>query len=177
VEGMNADGTLNKDTPNEWNDRRFVIQISKGGKPKMLVNEQATTEPGRFYTENPLNTNGAARIAFGQYKAWVMGKHQGWQPALVHRGRLRVHRDKLKNYVRDASDPIDIGTDFGINQHSTSPNQTPELVNKHSAGCLVGRNYEAHLAFLKLLTKDVRYDLNKGYMFVSAVIAGTDMKV
>lgn len=175
VEGMNSDGTLNKDLANEWNDRRLVIQIQKGGRPKMVVNDQATTEPGKFYTDNPLNKAGAARMAFGQYKAWMMGKHQGWQPALVQRGLLKVHRDGNKNYVRDGADVIDIGSVFGVNQHSTSPGQLPAVVGKYSAGCLVGRNYDSHQAFLKILAKDVRYQLNNGYMFVSCVIAGDNL--
>lgn len=173
VEGMNSDGLLNPDAPNEWNDRRFVINIGKGGKPRLLVNDQATTEPGRYYTvEKPLNAKGAARIAFGQYKAWMRGKHQGWQPALVQRGLLRVHRDGNKNFKRDSADFIDIGDTFGVNQHSTAEGQLPILVGKYSAGCLVGRNYDAHLAFLALLEKDVRYQLNNGYMYMSAVLAG-----
>jgi len=176
VEGMNSDATLNPDAANEWNDRRLIIQIQKGGKPKLVVNDQATTEPGRFYTiEKPLNKAGAARMAFGQYKAWMMGKHQGWQPALVQRGLLRVHRDGNKNFKRDGADLVDIGTAFGVNQHSTAPGQLPTLVGKYSAGCLVGRNYDSHLAFLKILAKDARYQLNNGYMFVSAVIAGDDL--
>jgi|SRR5262245_15399865 len=31
--------------------------------------------PVSFFTENPLNPGGAARIAFGQYKSWVVGIH------------------------------------------------------------------------------------------------------
>ncbi|MCC7507059.1 MAG: hypothetical protein IT259_17260, partial [Saprospiraceae bacterium] len=141
VEGMNEDGSLNEDRFNEWNDRRMVIQIGPGGVPALLVNDQATTEPGLFYTKNPLNPQGAARIAFGQYKAWVDGLHQGWQPALVQRENLKVHRDLNQDGKRSANDPIDIGKTFGINQHSTSPNKTPDLVGPYSAGCLVGRRY------------------------------------
>lgn len=172
VEGMNEDGSLNEDRFNEWNDRRMVIQIGPGGVPALLVNDQATTEPGLFYTKNPLNPQGAARIAFGQYKAWVDGLHQGWQPALVQRENLKVHRDLNQDGKRSANDPIDIGKTFGINQHSTSPNKTPDLVGPYSAGCLVGRRYSWHQAFLRTVKKDVRYQMNKGYLFMSTVIAG-----
>ncbi|HNE29528.1 MAG: hypothetical protein U0U46_15515 [Saprospiraceae bacterium] len=172
VEGMNEDGHLNDDRFNEWNDRRIVIRIGVAGAPEMVVNDQATTEPGLFYTKNPLNPQGAARIAFGQYKAWVDGLHQGWQPALVQRENLKVHRDLNQDGKRSANDPIDIGKTFGINQHSTSPNKTPDLVGPYSAGCLVGRRYSWHQAFLRTVKKDVRYIMNKGYLFMSAIIAG-----
>ncbi|MCW5925089.1 MAG: hypothetical protein KIS77_22425 [Saprospiraceae bacterium] len=174
VEGMNADGTENDDAFDQWNDRRIVIRIRPGGKPEILINHQGTTEPGKFYTVNPLNPQGAARIAFGQYKAWTDGLHQGEQPALVQRGEVRVHRDIDKSGTRNKVDPIDVGDWFGINQHSTSPNFTPQLVGKYSAGCLVGQVYSEHLQFLNTVRKDFRYQMNKGYYFITTVLAGDD---
>ncbi|MBK9337309.1 MAG: peptidoglycan-binding protein [Lewinellaceae bacterium] len=175
VEGINADGQPNDDRLNEWNDRRMLIRILPGGRPEMLANDQATTEPGRFYTMNPLNRLGVARIAFGQYKAWVDGVHKGFQPALVQRGKLRLHRDLNRNSQRDASDPIDVGDSFGINQHSTAPDANPAFVDKFSAGCLVGRRYRWHLSFMQLVRQDIRYAMNKGYVFMSTVLDGADL--
>jgi hypothetical protein len=175
VEGMNEDGTLNTDTFNEWNDRRMVIQINKNGQPNLVVNHSGTTEPGDFYTRRPLNPNGAARIAFGQYKAWVDGLHQGWQPALVQRADVRVHRDLNKNGKRNASDPMDVGSTFGINQHTTSRTKTPDLIGPYSAGCLVGRRWDSHESFLQRVFRDYRYQMNKGYLFITAVIPGDDL--
>jgi hypothetical protein len=175
VEGMNDDGTLNDDAFDHWNDRRMVIRIAPGGKPEFLVNDQSTTEPGKFYTMNPLNPLGAARIAFGQYKAWTVGLHQNTQPALVQRGDVRVHRDLDKNGKRSPSDPIDIGNWFGINQHSTAKDKIPATIGLYSAGCLVGRRYAWHLKFLSTVKKDVRFKRNAGYLFVTAVLAGDDL--
>lgn len=174
IEGVNSDGTANADTFNEWNDRRMVVRIAPGGKPELLVNDQATTEPGAYYTKKPMNPQGAARLAFGQYKAWVDGLHQGKQPALVQRDLLRVHRDLNKDGKRSATDPMDVGKTFGVNQHTTSKNKIPDFVGPFSAGCLVGRRYQYHLIFLKTVKKDVRYLTNKGYMFMSAVLAGDE---
>jgi hypothetical protein len=175
VEGINGDGKTNPDHANEWNDRRMVIRIGGGGQPELLVNDQATTEPGRYFTQDPLNPLGAARIAFGQYKAWVDGLHKGHQPALVQTERLRIHRDLNKNGLRDASDPIEIGSMFGINQHSTSETLVPSFVDKFSAGCLVGRRYRWHLSFLQIVRQDFRYAGNKGYVFMSTVINGDEL--
>ncbi|MCB0576867.1 MAG: hypothetical protein KDC61_20075 [Saprospiraceae bacterium] len=174
VEGVNSDGRENPDKFDEWNDRRTVIRITPGGKPEMVVNDQSTTEPGKFYTVHPLHSLGAARIAFGQYKAWADGLHQGVQPALVQRGPLRVHRDLDKSGTRNRKDPIDIGEWFGINQHTTSAKKTPALVGKYSAGCLVGRRYSWHLKFLRFVRKDYRYQMNRSYLFISTVLAGDD---
>jgi hypothetical protein len=175
VEGVDGNGKPNADRLNEWNDRRCVIRILPGGQPEMLVNDQATTEPGQFYTQIPSNPQGVARIAFGQYKAWKDGKHRGRQPALVQCGMVRLHRDLNKNGRRDAADPIDVGDSFGINQHSTSQIITPEFVNKYSSGCLVGRRYAYHLSFLHIIRQDFRYVGNRGYMFMSAILNGDDL--
>ena len=172
VEGMNADGSLNADAFNHWNDRRIVFRINPGGRPEMLVNDQATTEPGSHYTWNPLNPKGAARIAFGQYKAWAVGLHKGVQPALVQREKIRLHRDLNKDGFRSSSDPIDIGKTFGINQHSTRPGTAPEFVDSYSAGCMVGRRYAWHLSFLEIVKQDERYRQNRGYLFISTIIPG-----
>ncbi len=179
IEGMNADGTLNEDLLNQWNDRRMVIGF-RNYEPVMLVNDQSTTEPGRYYTLHPdkLDQIGAARIAFGQYKAWLMGKHQGWQPALVQAGPIRIFRDVNKDGmrgVRGVSDPVFIRDNIGINQHSTSLNKTPMYVNRYSAGCMVGRRYRWHLSFLRIIANDYRYLYNPGYKFVTTVIAGDDL--
>jgi len=175
VEGVDPDGRPNPDRFNEWNDRRIVIRIAPGGQPEMIVNDQATTEPGRFYTMNPLNPMGAARIAFGQYKAWVDGFHRGNQPSLVQAGRLRLHRDRNKDGKRSAGDPIDIGAAFHINQHSTGRDITPAFVDKFSAGCLVGRRYRWHLSFMQIVRQDFRYVMNKSYVFMSTVLNGEEL--
>jgi hypothetical protein len=175
VEGLDADGKVNKDRANEWNDRRMVIRIAPDGQPAMLANDLATTEPGRIYTLSPLNPKGAARIAFGQYKAWVDGMHKGYQPALVQRGNVRVHRDINRDGLRNANDPIDVGDGFGINQHSTAPDYTPAFVDKFSAGCLVGCRMRWHLSFMQIVRQDIRYQMNKGYLFVTTVISGDDL--
>lgn len=175
VEGLNPDGTLNTDTANQWNDRRIVFRIAPNGRPEMLVNDQTTTEPGSHYTWNPLNPNGAARIAFGQYKAWAVGLHKGVQPALVQREKIRLHRDLNKDGFRSKNDPIDIGKTFGINQHSTRAGTPPEFVDSYSAGCLVGRRYAWHLSFLNIVKQDERYRQNQGYLFISTIIPGDDL--
>ena len=147
--------------------------INALGKPEIVLNAIGTTEPGKFYTDHPLNPGGAARIAFGQYKAWTMGFHQGksTHPALVQVGFVRVHRDKDKNAKR-TGDAIDIGTNFGVNQHMAF-NAT--VVGKWSAGCLVGQDKAAHLDFLKILKTDPRFKLTASYKFVSVVIAADDL--
>ncbi|HAA29278.1 MAG TPA: peptidoglycan-binding protein [Cyanobacteria bacterium UBA8553] len=175
VEGMNADDTENNDARNQFNDRRIVIEIFDG-IPKIVGNWEATTEPGNFYTNNPMNPRGAARIKFDQYKAWRVGPHitkSTNQPkALVQVENVTVHRDFDRNGIR-TGDKLDTGL-FGINQHHA--NGAPHHdIGKWGAGCFVGRTVAEHDKFMNLIMQDRRYKLNKNHIFWTTIIPGDDL--
>ncbi len=171
VEGMNADGTENNDAPNQFNDRRIVIEVVEG-IPKIVGNWEATTEPGRYFTQNPMDTKGAARIKFNQYKAWRFGAHKNQPRALRQDENVTVHRDFNRDGFR-TGDKLDTGL-FGINQHHA--NGAPRHdIGKWSAGCLVGRTVADHETFMNLITQDRRYKINKNYLFWTAIIPGDDL--
>lgn len=173
VEGMNNDGTLNSDVPNSFNDRRMVIQVLEG-VPTIIGNWEATTEPGKHYTYKPMNKKGAARIKFGQYKAWRVGKHGRSKPhqALVQTGLVTVHRDFNKDFKR-TGDSLDSGY-FGINQHNGYDLPVNNIYYA-SAGCLVGRTVKGHNEFMRLVCKDKRYLTNRMYQFYATIIPGVDL--
>jgi hypothetical protein len=56
IEGLNEDDTLNDDTPNQFNDRRIIIEVI-GDTPKIVNTWQATTEPGNYYTYRGCSAN------------------------------------------------------------------------------------------------------------------------
>lgn len=172
VEGVDQDGTLNKDRPDEWNDLCIWFTVAQNGCVRFLGKDKCTTEPGRFYTINPLNNKGAARIAFGQYKAWTLGMHKQIQPALVQAAALKVHRDTDRSMTRSQADTIQIVTAAGINQHTTGPRVQAALVGKYSAGCLVKWDYDIHLAWLNQSKQDYRFRNNTLYTFVACIIPG-----
>lgn len=168
VEGINVDGSSNNDRLNEWNDRRIVIEIV-GGKPKIVGNWVATSEPGAKYTYSPLNPEGAARIAFGQYTSWRVGIHKDHE-ALVQVADIKIHRDRNKDGSR-AGDPVRIGC-YGINQHW---GYDMAHVNGASAGCLVGQSRNGHREFMRIIKQDKRACADKNYIFLTAVISGDDL--
>ncbi|MBK8195834.1 MAG: hypothetical protein IPK76_22500 [Lewinellaceae bacterium] len=191
IEGADADGRKNKDEDNQFNDRRILIRVGSGGIPEIVHNVSATTEPSIEFaqTDTAKGRKGAARIAFGQYKAWKMGFHQQRthglnHPALTQSGLLRIHRDLNADGSR-SGDKVYIGTGFGVNQHSTRQSETRfsrvssfsarrGRVSSWSEGCLVGQVWEEHGEFLRMLQKDIRYVQNKDYIFMSAVLNGDD---
>jgi hypothetical protein len=175
VEGINEDGSLNDNAPNSFNDRRMVIEIPN--KKPILVNHwQATTEPGTHYTMNPLNIDGAARIAFGQYKAWKVGTYFGGgsdpHEGLVQVSPISIYRDENKDFRR-SGDKLFTG-DFGINQHWGFDYNYNDI-SFAGSGSLIGRRREGHREFMAIIKQDKRYQLNQEYRFLTTIISGQDL--
>lgn len=172
LEGADKNGVPNSDTFNEWNDRRLVVEVVNG-VPSIVGNWKATSEPGRKYTQSPMNPSGAFRIAFGQYKAWQVGCHQGKRDheALVQRGEITGYRDKNKDGKR-IGDAMVTGDGFGVNQHH---GWNMEHVEGASAGCLVGQSKDEHRQFMALIKQDKRYQANPNYLFFTTIIPGDDL--
>jgi len=177
VEGMDMDGKRNPNTPNEFNDSRFVVKISRAGNPLLAGAWEATTEPGKLFTLGPeTNPDGAARIAFGQYKAWSVGIHRKGSKtaheALVQTAPIDIFRDLNRDFSR-AGDRKFTGM-FGINQHAGL--DVPKTdIRKASAGCLVGRTSGGHREFMRLCRSDPRFASNNGYRFVTVVLPVADV--
>jgi hypothetical protein len=178
AEGTNLDGTGNGDPPNQFMAIRTLIQIGSDGVPRFasipgggVANWIATTEPSKYWTENPMNPNGAARLIPGQQKAWVMGEYDN-APALKQAGELAVQRDKDKTYKRYG--PIYRGTHFGIHHHKDY-GYPRNNEGRSSAGCCVGWQVNGHLEFMNLLATDARYKASHGYMFSSTLLLHSDL--
>lgn len=175
LEGVDPDGTVNDDLPNVFNDLRVLFTIDPSGNAVTRVWD-ATSEPGRHWTVNPMNSGGAARIAFNQYKAWVVGTHMkgraSGHEALVQVEPVTVHRDLNRDFKR-TNDKTDTGL-FGINQHWGYDAPKDDLGNT-SAGCLVGRTKSGHREFMAALKADPRFKAHSVYRFMAAVLPGDEV--
>jgi len=176
IEGCGTDGVPNDNAPNQFNDVRLVLGVTEEGVPEVLGSWEATSEPGRDWTVNPQDPRGAARIAFGQYKAWAMGMHHaggaGAHPALVQIADISVHRDLNKDFRRDG-DKVFTGL-FGINQHWGYDLPIDDIRNA-SAGCLVGRTKTGHMHFMSLIRQDIRFVASNAYRFMTTVMAASSL--
>ncbi len=170
VEGMDPDGKPNDDTPNQFNDARLMLQVGGAGKPVIAGAWIATTTASRFWTEHPMNSKGAARIALGQYKSWIVGTHhpgtKGAHEALIQAEDVTVYRDLKKDYGREG--PRYTGL-FAINQHWGYDLPRHDL-GRSSAGCLVGEMKDGHRDFMKRAKSDPRFLASRAYRFMSAIL-------
>ena len=115
---------------------------------------QATTDPGRHWTENLLNPYGTAILVPGQYRgAYGTGLHQGKYEALRQVKPVRVYRDGDRDAEYDKlEESIQEGM-FGINIHRANKWGTSVQIDKWSAGCPVIASNEDFLEFMTLVEK------------------------
>lgn len=111
----------------------------------------ATTDPGTYWLENPLNPQGTAILAQGQYRdSYQIGLHRGQYNALVQTKPVIVIRDYDRNAHLDFQNGRgEVGL-FGINIHRATESGTTKTVDKYSAGCQVFANKPDFDLFMRL---------------------------
>ena len=148
---LNLFGIRTKDpTANTFNDIVGVMYLENGSWCCFMF--PATTDPGVYWRENPMNRDGTAILVPGQHRsAYMVGKHKGY-PALQQRKVLPVYRDDDKDDVLEMDpDTIQKGM-FGINIHRANSKTASSQVNKWSAGCQVLAD-PLHFNFLMALAE------------------------
>jgi hypothetical protein len=171
VQGMFPSGVKNENTPNQFNDSRFLVEVNPN--PRLVGAWEASIEPGSHYTKQPMNSQGTAQIQVpGHYKAWRIGKHKNRELALVQVAPVDIIRDKNRNGKLDEGDEKE-HSQIGANQHSASDQK---FVDGASAGCPVGRTSKGHQEFMSFLQKDVDYQNNKSFTFSTSFIPAKELK-
>ena len=112
---------------------------------------KATTDPGTFWLENPMEPRGTAILAEGQYvDAYEIGLHRGLYPALVEKRPVTILRDYNRNSTLDFfNGRKDTGV-FGINIHRALANGKTKYVDKFSAGCQVFEDADDFEQFMRI---------------------------
>jgi hypothetical protein len=139
--------------PNAFDDAIYVFYSDKDGK---LIQHRfpATTDPGTYWLQNPMNPQGTAILKGGQYiGSHAMGMHRGKYLALVQQRPLTVIRDYDRNAVLDFSNGREETGLFGINIHRAQETGTTKIVDHFSAGCQVFANVTDFIQFLSLCEK------------------------
>ena len=149
IVGIRSTSTI----PNRFDDEIHVFYKTAPLKWNYHI-YKVTTDPGTFWLRNPMQAQGTAILAQGQYKAaYKIGLHQGKYKALVQSKPTTVIRD----YDRDAKLDFRNGTKskgmFGINIHRASVNGITKQVDKYSAGCQVFSNVNEFKQFMDLCEK------------------------
>jgi len=146
IVGIRADSTQ----PNAFDDSINVYYKTATGDWQ-LHSFPATTDPGTYWLENPLNPQGTAILKAGQYlNSHSIGLHRGKYEALVQVRPVTVLRDYDRNAVLDFLNGKEDTGLFGINVHHAQAEGTTKYVDKFSAGCQVFANIEDFNLFMQL---------------------------
>ncbi|WP_299187612.1 hypothetical protein [uncultured Aquimarina sp.] len=136
---------------NRFDDEIHVFYTNDKGKWVYHM-FKATTDPGQYWLDNPMHSQGTAFLKKGQYiDAYSLGLHRGIYQALIQKAPVSV----IRNYERKGlfkwfeSGFQDTGK-FGINIHRARKQGTTKVIDDFSAGCLVFANANDFDRFLKL---------------------------
>lgn len=115
---------------------------------------KATTDPGTFWLRQPMQPQGTAILAEGQYiDTYQLDLHRGKYLALVQKKMLTVIRDYNRDAVLDFKNGTKTTGYYGINIHRANQTGTTKSVDKNSAGCQVFENASDFALFIKLCQK------------------------
>ena len=140
----------NTSVPNIFNDSLNVLFTDSSGK-LVSYTWMATTDPGTYWLQNPLNEYGTAILKPGQYvNSHAIGMHRGLYLALVQVNPVTVVRD----FNRDGKADYNTGRQetgmYGINIHRAQETGLTKTIDKYSAGCQVFANAADFGTFMQL---------------------------
>jgi hypothetical protein len=135
---LNIVGIRSVARQNRFDD--MIVVFSRHDSQWLCWAFPSTTDPGAYYLERPVNKNGTAILAPGQYRsAYAIGKHRGKYDALVQIRSVTVYRDDDRDNRLDTGQVTETGL-FGINIHQAMRDAEASLVDRFSAGCQVFRH-------------------------------------
>lgn len=138
---LNIIGIRTKDDrSNEFNDRICVCYRDEQGWVTRTF--AATTDPGVYWREHPMNRSGTAIMKCGQYRgSHKLGLHRGLYTALVQTGaRVSFWRDADRDEVLTMipGETAESSGFVGLNIHRASSREGGSTtVDRWSAGCQV----------------------------------------
>jgi len=165
------------DVPNAFNDL-LVLVLPYENK---LVGITATTDPGTYYLNKPMNVKGTSVVVPDQYlQSYKVGYHGSGinaHKALVLAGRLKVWRDNnLNNNIDpDKTKMYVVGPESGVNIHTTGNYMIPfAKIDKWGAGCQVASNSKS---FQQLFMSEIEKfeKTHKDFLYSYALLMDSDI--
>jgi hypothetical protein len=168
---MDPDGTPNKNRLNAFDDIKMVLD----GDGKIVGGPwEATTQPGKYWTEHPMASGGAFIIALGPQACWTLGEYHGlmvWRQA--EDSRILGHRDPDRTYERHGP-PTEFGN-IGVHHHGGYDLPREDLRNA-AAGCQVIRLRDDQAQFMRITRRCPRYLKDRqGYRLTATVLTAQEV--
>ena len=118
--------------PGHFDDLLCVLYLSDGIWNSFAF--PASTDPGAFHRENPLNVRGTVIMKPGQYRdAFKIGRHMGYK-AMQQAGHITVYQDSNEDVELDLSTEGESQQPHSLNIQRASRQRTSTQVDKWNAG-------------------------------------------
>jgi len=143
--------------------------VNENGVP-CIVHYKATTDPGKYWLQNPMKKDGTIIMVPGQYlEVYGIGKHKGEYEAFVQIAHMAYVRDNNRDTILDFSlyrDRKKVGKEVfwginGTNIHRSSLWHNVPFVGRYSAGCQVLQNATEFATLIDLRNKSFSKGFNK----------------
>lgn len=163
VEGTDPDGKRNQNRSNYFEDIKCLVD----GDGKIVGGPyEATTQPGKFWTQHRMNPGGAANITKGQQTAWQPGPYHDMD-ALREVRPITFTRDPNETFKRYGPVYTD---EIGVHHHG-GYNYPHDDMGRSSAGCQVIRLMDKHAEFMKKVRQDPRHVKDpEGFVYTATVL-------
>ena len=157
---------------NSFNDK-IVVFFRSSGAEWICYSFTATTYPGSYWLQKPINPGGTAILLPGQYiGSHQLGLHRGKYRALIQKSPLPICRDNDRDIFPELNkSTIQTGM-FGINIHRAMAQADAATIDKFSAGCQVFQDPKEFSFFITLA--DAHRKLY-GNSFTYTLINDTDL--
>lgn len=154
---LNVIGVRSNDmTPNVFNDCLVVLWEDAFGWN--LMAHEGTTDPGLYFLNNPINSEGTFIMSPGFHKGlWKLGKHRGYE-AFQQVGVAKGWRDADRDNEFDMVVGKEVEVSWaGINMHRAKDEGESSVVGRWSAGCQVRRRDDDHEIVVELTKRALNY--------------------
>ncbi len=152
---INLIGVRSKEIKAGQFDDFLCLAYEEGGQ-KILKRIPATTDPGVYYLEHPMNVKGTAILVPGQYSGvFEIGTYKG-QPAFKQVGPFKVYRDNNKDEILDMIPGSIMSGYQGIHAHGKR-GYLATSIGRWSAACQVPEFDEDLMEFIETGKRGARY--------------------
>ena len=162
----------NENVSNTFNDVVGILYKLDG--EWVLKKYEATTDPGLYYRQNPMNKAGTAIVKEGYYKGgFRLGLHHGSYAALVQNKPLELYRDNDKDATLDKNGSTRWEM-AGINIHRATnvKGARSTAVGRWSAGCQCLSGFDDFAQFMNIVKRSAE---KYGNVFSYALFNETDV--
>lgn len=167
INSINIFGIRNSDPNSNSFDDTVGILYRMSQNSWAVYQYPATTDPGLFYREHPINPNGTAIIIPGNYiDVYKVGLHEGYE-AMEQISAISYIRDNNKNKVLDFLYKLatfKIFKEIGkTNIHHAGVNSTQ--VDNWSAGCQVLAKLSDFIDFMNIVKSSIQYKTTNKFSY------------